>query len=208
MDTKVKHKFRFTAQQCWHYRNSAHFSFHGCSFIDASGASSFHHLNRGSCSEQYENNKTEINSMLCVTEVCASWWKMVELTQTKATTADTVQQQVLFQHQSLLVSLQTLLHITVTALFSDMCMLFIQNALQSNYKLSCTEILPAESGRFYLANWDPHLFNLISFFKQDQKLPVFSEHILPHLLTRAHMRICPGFLTNPFYPLPPACNGE
>lgn len=117
MDTKVKHKFRFTAQQRWHYRNSAHFSFHGCSFIDASGASSFHHLNRGSCSEQYENNKTEINSMLCVTEVCASWWKMVELTQTKATTADTVQQQVLFQHQSLLVSLQTLLHITVTALF-------------------------------------------------------------------------------------------
>jgi len=41
--------------------------------IDQRGASSFHHLNRGSRSELYENNKTEINSMLHVLRPCAPW---------------------------------------------------------------------------------------------------------------------------------------
>lgn len=118
-------------------------------------------------------NKNEWHT-LCHKSLCFLL-KMMALTQIKTTAADTgLVAATFFLHQSLLVSLQILLHVTVTALVSQ----DTHTLSEMHYKLSCREVLPAESVRLYLANSDTHLFNLTS---------LFNKRVRNHLcLHRAH----------------------
>lgn len=88
----------------------------------------------------------------------------------------------------------------MTALFCKTCMLFIRNALQSNYKFSCSEVLPSVSGRLYLASWGTHLFNSSNRRSETVCLFFWAYPISPyHPCTHEHLSKIP--CQNPFYPV-------